>query len=118
MIFAVCDIDEVIKLIRESRTREEAIQVADGPGASLDPRVLPAGRRRSPRGSWSRVRAGDADGGLLLTRRVQAETIGGDAPHPARRARDRAAWSRSTPSWSRDPGSTKSILADDRAAGA
>ena len=74
MIFAVCDIDEVIRLIRESRTREEAIQKL------MDRRfTIPASHPQAPViPAWfmDRVRASDADGGLLLTR-VQAETIGG-----------------------------------------
>ncbi|MEQ8769565.1 MAG: DNA gyrase subunit A [Phycisphaerales bacterium] len=74
MIFAVCDIDEVIALIRSSRTREEAIQKL------MDRRfTIPAGHPQAPViPAWfmDRVRAGDADGGTLLTR-VQAETIGG-----------------------------------------
>ncbi len=74
MIFAVCDIDEVIALIRSSRTREEAIQKL------MDRRFsIPAGHPQAPQiPAWfmDRVRAGDADGGTLLTR-VQAETIGG-----------------------------------------
>jgi DNA gyrase subunit A len=73
MIFAVCDIDEVIRLIRTSRTREEAI-------VKLMQRryTIPAGHPAAPSvPAWfmERVRAGDARGGTLLTR-IQAETIG------------------------------------------
>ena len=74
MIFAVCDIDEVIALIRSSRTREEAIQKL------MDRRFsIPADHPQAPAiPSWfmDRVREADADGGTILTR-VQAETIGG-----------------------------------------
>ncbi|MDX2147421.1 MAG: DNA gyrase subunit A [Planctomycetota bacterium] len=74
MIHAVCDIDEVIAIIRSSSTREEAIQrlmarryriAPDHPHAKLLPERL-----------LKRVRAADADGGVLLSR-IQAETIGG-----------------------------------------
>ncbi|GJM19444.1 MAG: DNA topoisomerase (ATP-hydrolyzing) [Phycisphaeraceae bacterium] len=74
MIFAVCDIDEVIALIRSSRTREEAIQKLMDRQFSI-----PAGHPQAPViPAWfmDRVRAADADGGTILTR-VQAETIGG-----------------------------------------
>lgn len=73
MIFAVCDIDEVIRIIRSSRTRQEAIQrlmekrfqiPADHQHAAKIPPLL-----------MDRVRANDPAGGTLLTR-VQAETIG------------------------------------------
>ncbi|MBK9189026.1 MAG: DNA gyrase subunit A [Phycisphaerales bacterium] len=73
MIYAVCDIDEVIREIRESRTREEAIErlmarrfriAADHKHAPLLPRSLMA-----------RLKAAEAMGGMALTR-VQAETIG------------------------------------------
>ncbi|MEL6498546.1 MAG: DNA gyrase subunit A [Planctomycetota bacterium] len=72
-IFAVCDLDEVIKLIRSSRTREEAIQKlierrfqipADHPFAPKIPKRL-----------MDAVRAADDRGGVLLSR-IQAETIG------------------------------------------
>jgi DNA gyrase subunit A len=73
MIFAVCDIDEVIRIIRSSRTREEAIRKlidrrlripSDHPFApQIPPRMMRA------------VRAADPAGGSLLSR-VQAETIG------------------------------------------
>ncbi|MEO0512872.1 MAG: DNA gyrase subunit A [Planctomycetota bacterium] len=73
MIFAVCDIDEVIRIIRASRTRQEAIQAlmdrrfqipTDHPHAAKIPPLL-----------MDRVRSNDPVGGTLLTR-VQAETIG------------------------------------------
>lgn len=74
MIYAVCDIDEVIRIIRSSSTREEAIErlmekrfriAPDHPAAPTLPARL-----------MNRVRAADASGGVLLSR-VQAETIGG-----------------------------------------
>jgi DNA gyrase subunit A len=74
MIYAVCDIDEVIREIRASKTREEAIQ------RLMDRRFqIPAGHpyaAKIPARLMERVRAGDAAGGVALTR-VQAETIGG-----------------------------------------
>lgn len=74
MIYAVCDIDEVIREIRASKTREEAIQ------RLMDRRFqIPAGHpyaAKIPAKLMERVRAGDAAGGVALTR-VQAETIGG-----------------------------------------
>lgn len=72
MIFAVCDIDEVIKLIRSSQTRSEAIdklmekrfRIADShPFASKIPSRL-----------MDQVRRSEALGGVSLSR-VQAETI-------------------------------------------
>ena len=71
MIYAVCDIDEVIKLIRSCRTRDEAIEKLmqrrfqipdDHPHAPTIPSRLMDKMRSS-------------DDGVLLTR-VQAETIG------------------------------------------
>jgi len=72
MIFAVCDIDEVIRLIRSSRTRVEAIaklmarrfQIpATHPfAAQIPPRLLDAARRAK-------------DGGVALSK-LQADTIG------------------------------------------
>ncbi|MBY0310662.1 MAG: DNA gyrase subunit A [Phycisphaerales bacterium] len=75
MIYAVCDIDEVIKLIRSSQTRNEAIEKLmlkrfriseDHPFASQIPaRLMEQVRKtRSPSGDW----------GMLLSR-IQAETI-------------------------------------------
>ena len=69
----MCDLDEIIKLIRSSRTREEAIQKlierrfqipADHPFAPKIPQRL-----------MDAVRASDDRGGVLLSR-IQAETIG------------------------------------------
>ncbi|HVZ94225.1 MAG TPA: DNA gyrase subunit A [Phycisphaerales bacterium] len=73
LILAVCDIDEVIKVIRSSRTREEAItrlaamrfQIrADHKHAGMIPQRL-----------MTTVRANEAKGGMPLTR-VQADAIG------------------------------------------
>ncbi len=70
LIYAVCDIDEVIALIRASQTREEAIEKlmarnfrvpADHPFAPMIPERM--------------MRAASQDGGVALTR-VQAEAIG------------------------------------------
>ena len=73
LIYAVCDIDEVIALIRSSRTREEAIErlmqrgfrISDGHrhAAKIPPRLM------------NKVRAAEGRGGMFLTR-VQAEAIG------------------------------------------
>ena len=43
-IFAVCDIDEVIRLIRSSNTREEAIEKLMSQGFRIDPRGEQAGK--------------------------------------------------------------------------
>jgi len=73
MIYAVCDIDEVIRLIRASRTREEAIEKlmerrfripSDHPHAALLPQRL-----------LDMLAAAESRGGVALTR-VQAEAIG------------------------------------------
>ena len=73
MIYAVVDIDEIIKLIKSSKTRDEAINKlmerrytipADHPAAAVIPQRL-----------MEMVRAADEAGGTALTR-VQAETIG------------------------------------------
>jgi DNA gyrase subunit A len=73
LIYAVCDIDEVIREIRASKTKEEAIQrlmdrrfrIAPGhPFAAKLPTVL-----------LDRMRAAEAVGGVALTR-LQAEKIG------------------------------------------
>ena len=73
MIFAVCDIDEVIRIIRSCRTREEAIQKL------IDRRFqIPMDHPFAPQipaRMMDAVREADAAGGTLLTR-VQAETIG------------------------------------------
>ncbi|CAN5849735.1 DNA gyrase subunit A [soil metagenome] len=75
MIFAVCDIDEVIRLIRSSRTRQEAIEKlmerrfripASHPFAAKIPaRLLAVAARAEASGA----------GGVALSR-LQAETIG------------------------------------------
>jgi DNA gyrase subunit A len=74
MIYAVCDIDEVIREIRASKTREEAIQ------RLIDRRFrIPAGHPYAPKlpeQLLARVRAAESAGGVALSR-VQAETIGG-----------------------------------------
>jgi DNA gyrase subunit A len=75
MIFAVCDIDGVIAIIRSSRTREEAIE------RLMEKRFrIPAGHEHAaklPERLMARVRAAESLGppGVLLSR-VQAETIG------------------------------------------
>lgn len=71
MIYAVCDIDEVIRIIRASATREEAIRGLMGRRFRI-----PEGHRhaaRLPRRLMDLVRA--ARDGVALSR-VQAETIG------------------------------------------
>lgn len=74
MIFAVCDIDEVIAIIRSSRTRDEAIE------RLMQKRFrIPADHKYAPQlpaRLMTRVRASDPVGGMLLSR-IQAETIGG-----------------------------------------
>ena len=73
LIFAVVDIDEVVRLIRASKTREEAIQKlrdrafripADHPYAPQIPQTL-----------LDKAAAGDADAGARLSQ-AQAEAIG------------------------------------------
>jgi len=69
MIYAVCDIDEVIALIRASRTREEAIE-----------KLMARRFRIAPEHPYapsipSRLMDRASGGGMALTR-VQAETIG------------------------------------------
>lgn len=73
MIYAVCDIDEVIKEIRASSTREEAIE-------RLMKRQfrIPAGHKyaeKLPDRLMDRMRKAESVGGVSLTR-VQAEVIG------------------------------------------
>jgi DNA gyrase subunit A len=74
MIYAVCDIDEVIRIIRSSSTREEAI------ARLMEKRFqIPAGHPHAaklPERLVARLRAAAGDGGVLLSR-IQAETIGG-----------------------------------------
>lgn len=73
MIFAVCDIDEVVALIRSSRTREEAI------GKLMERRFqIPADHPHAakiPDRLMRMVRDADGVGGVELSR-IQAETIG------------------------------------------
>ncbi len=73
LVYAVCDIDEVIRIIRGSQSRDEAIRQlmekrfripADHPAAPQIPDRL-----------IEQARANETDGGTLLTR-VQAEAIG------------------------------------------
>src|SRR3954451_14291771 len=69
-IFAVCDIDEVVKLIRSSKTREEAIQL-------LRERAfrIPEGHPYAARIPANLLKRGAAANGHTLTQ-VQAEAIG------------------------------------------
>ncbi|QOJ00444.1 MAG: DNA gyrase subunit A [Phycisphaeraceae bacterium] len=73
MIYAVCDIDEVIRLIRASRTREEAI-VALMERRFRIPSTHPAAAGLPAR-LKARLAAAEAAGGVALSR-IQAETIG------------------------------------------
>lgn len=72
MIYAVCDIDEVIRVIRASQTRAEAIE------RLIEKRFqIPASHPFAPKipeRLMKAVRLADARGGVSLTR-VQAETI-------------------------------------------
>jgi DNA gyrase subunit A len=74
MIYAVCDIDEVIRLIRASRTREEAIEALMARRFRIPPDHKHA--QRLPRRLLDRLKAAEAAGGVALSR-IQAETIGG-----------------------------------------
>ncbi len=69
LIYAVCDIDEVIKLIRESRTREEAIEKLTKRGFRI-----PADHPAAP-SIPDRFKAASAENDVYLSR-VQAEAIG------------------------------------------
>ena len=69
LIYAVCDIDEVIKLIRESQTRDEAIEKLMSRGFRI-----PADHPYAPQ-IPQRLRDATAEGDSRLTR-VQAEAIG------------------------------------------
>ena len=71
LIYAVCDIDEVIRLIRASRTREEAIRGLAARAFTIAPDHEHRGR--IPTRLLDRVDA--AGSGVALTR-VQAEAIG------------------------------------------
>ncbi len=75
LIYAVCDIDEVIALIRASRTREEAIEKLMERAFRI-PRDHPYAPQ-VPERLLARCEAAEATdaGGILLTR-VQAEAIG------------------------------------------
>jgi DNA gyrase subunit A len=73
MIYAVVDIDEIIALIKASKTREEAIQKLMDRRYSI-PAGHPAAPMIPPR-LMKMVRDADPRGGIALTR-VQAETIG------------------------------------------
>ena len=70
MIYAVCDIDEVIRLIRSSRTREEAIDKL----AARRFRIPPE-HEHAPKIPARLMEKASADDGVALTR-VQAEAIG------------------------------------------
>ncbi|HBS28975.1 MAG TPA: DNA gyrase subunit A, partial [Phycisphaerales bacterium] len=70
LIFAVCDIDEVIALIRRSRTREEAITALSERAFRIAP-----DHRYAPRIPARLKEAASGAPGLRLTR-VQAEAIG------------------------------------------
>jgi DNA gyrase subunit A len=69
LIYAVCDIDEVIRLIRTSRTRDEAIEKLMARGFRIPPSHPYAPRIPE------RLRQVSADSDVRLTR-VQAEAIG------------------------------------------
>lgn len=69
LIYAVCDIDEVIKLIRSSRTRDEAIEKLMQRGFRI-----PAGHEHAPK-IPPRLLAQSAENDVALSR-VQAESIG------------------------------------------
>lgn len=73
MIYAVCDIDEVIRIIRASKTREEAIQglMARRFRIPLDHKFAPL----LPKRLTDYVASQEKFGGVALTR-IQAETIG------------------------------------------
>jgi len=73
MIYAVCDIDEVIRLIRSSRTRQEAIERLMERGFRIPPDHRYA--RLIPRRLMEIAARAESRGGVSLTR-VQAETIG------------------------------------------
>ncbi len=74
MIYAVVDIDEIIRLIKSSQTRDEAI------GKLMERRyTIPASHPAAaqiPQRLMEAMRDLDSEGGILLTR-IQAETIGG-----------------------------------------
>ncbi|MEO0964498.1 MAG: DNA gyrase subunit A [Planctomycetota bacterium] len=69
LIYAVCDIDEVIKLIRESRTRDEAIEKLMRRGFRI-----PEDHPQAPQ-IPDRLKAMSAENPVMLSR-TQAEAIG------------------------------------------
>jgi DNA gyrase subunit A len=73
LIYAVCDIDEVIREIRASKTREEAIQRLMDRRFRIAPNHPNAAKL--PTSLLERVRAAESVGGIALTR-MQAEKIG------------------------------------------
>jgi DNA gyrase subunit A len=73
LIYAVCDIDEVIRLIRSSRTREEAIEKLSEKSFRIAGDHTYAAK--IPSRLMQSARAAEAAGGVRLTR-VQAEAIG------------------------------------------
>jgi len=72
LIFAVCDIDEVIKLIRASKTRDEAIDKLMARGFKIpdDHPYAPSIPQRL------KDRAGESVDGEIALSRIQAEAIG------------------------------------------
>ncbi len=71
LIFAVCDIDEVIRIIRASATREDAIQ------ALMAKRFqIPAGHPYAPKIPPRLMKSLEQSGGAASLTRVQAEAIG------------------------------------------
>ncbi len=73
MIYAVTDIDEVVRLIRSSKTREEAIEKLMARRYRI-PEAHPA-YATLPQRLKDRLAKAEAQGGVALSR-VQAETIG------------------------------------------
>jgi DNA gyrase subunit A len=73
LIYAVCDIDEVIKLIRASKTRDEALRALMARRFRIAPDHKYAAML--PKRLIDYVRSMDAQGGVALTR-MQAEKIG------------------------------------------
>ncbi len=71
LIYAVCDIDEVIRLIRASRTREEAIAKLAQRGFRIPP-----DHEHAPKIPERLMQRAGTPEGVALTR-VQAEAIGG-----------------------------------------
>lgn len=73
LIYAVCDIDEVIRIIRSSKTREEAISRLSEKRFSIAPSHQHASK--IPDRLMKALRTFDGAGGVPLTR-VQADAIG------------------------------------------